>query len=222
MKLTPPLNTVNAYCKKVVILGFALFSFNALALPVVDQSQLSFNTGIPFGASERTNLPLAQSFTAGMDGLLSGIDVFSNGRTDGGSAVLDILTGDGLGGIVLGTLNGNVAANSYDSTISGYTVAFDLSSLNIDVSAGSLYSFVFRSVGGEFGQRGILASTSNPYAGGRLYNNPNFYGNTPSWDLNFRTHVDASVATVSEPATALLLVLGIAGLGLSRKRKIST
>jgi hypothetical protein len=173
----------------------------ATATPVVDQAQLLANTGIPWP----DDVPNGQSFTAGLSGQLTEVDFYSNGPNTGGTATLKLYSGDGLGGSVLGSINDTFGSTPPDSPIS-----FDVSSLNISVSAGSIYTF---DIAAFTGQQQVLADTSNPYAGGRQYDNPSYYGNNPSWDLTFRTFVN-----VPEPSSCLFLALGVIGLAARRRR----
>jgi hypothetical protein len=172
----------------------------ATATPVVDQSQLLSNTGIPWP----DDVPNGQSFTAGLTGQLTEIDFFSNGPNSGGTATLKVYSGDGLGGTALGSIN-----YTFGSTPASSPIAFDVSSLNISVTAGSVYTF---DVAAFSGTQQILADTSNPYAGGHAYNNPSFYGNTPTWDLAFQTFVN-----VPEPSTLALATLALGSLWLKRR-----
>ena len=55
---------------------------------VLDQSQTSVNIGVPLEFSPTSSdLPLGESFTAGMSGTLDSITLYGNGAIQGGSAV---------------------------------------------------------------------------------------------------------------------------------------
>ncbi len=211
--------------KKLALL-FALATPSlAFSSQVIDQWQVSFDTGVPFTFpnSTTTNYPVGQSFTAGVSGLLSGINLFSNGPILGSNsqASSDTVT-LGLysysGGNALGTLLGSVT-KTVSSSISvwGYILAFDTSSAGVQVAAGSQYAFAITNVtgAGDLSTRGILGSTTNPYAGGQSINGAG-YGNQPNWDLQFQT----AVTTVPLPGVAWLFGSGLLGLVGLNKRKL--
>ena len=82
----------------------------ATATPVVDQAQLLFNHGIPWPG----DVPNGQSFTAGLTGLLTEIDFFSNGPNTGGTATVQVHSGDGLGGPLLGSVRQSFGSTGGD------------------------------------------------------------------------------------------------------------
>jgi hypothetical protein len=172
----------------------------AFAGLTVDQSQLSANTGIPLP----DDVPVGQSFTAGVSGRLSEIDLFSNGPNTGGTAVMSIFSGSGFGGTLLGSVT-----VTFGSTPPSNPIAFDVSSLGINQTAGSVYTFGITSFTGS---QQLLADTANPYAGGIEYNNPTFYGSTPTWDLMFATYVP-------EPSSVALIGLGLTTLAAGRRKQ---
>ncbi len=198
-----------------VVLAVLLASAGAMGA-VVDQSQLAFNTGDPFEfVSGGNNYPLGQSFTAGLTGQLAEVDLFSNGKLDGSNTVaFELRAGDGTGGAVLGSFMYAVGPNNYDFALAGYPVAIDTTSLGVNVAAGSQYTFLITAVTGpgDLAFRGVLAHMTNPYAGGRAYHGPAGYGDTPDWDLMFRTHV------VPEPGSIALCSIAMLGF-LARRRR---
>ena len=192
-----------------VVLCISLCNGPAFA-QTVDQSQLSANTGIPFSYGAEY-YPAGQSFTAGLGGLLSRIDVVSNGQISGGSntVTLSIWSGDGTNGLVLGTITQTVTNTLAYDVPGNWLVSLDVSSLGVNETAGNVYTFAFTDVSGgpgDLATRGIVAATNNPYADGRAYSA--LYGDTTApWDVEFRTWV-----VVPEPSTYSLLALGILAL----------
>ena len=200
-----------------LVLCIAHGSANA-SVGTVDQSNLSFNIGDPLVSA---NTPLGQSFTAGISGELTDINVFSNGSIEGGSntLTLNILNGDGTGGTLLGSETATVSSN-YNSSLGLYFLSINTAGLAINVHAGSQYTFDFTHVtgSGDLANRGILASMSNPYAGGRAYEGVNYYGNTPGWDLAFQT-----VVAVPEPETYAMMFASLGVMGfIARRKKMAT
>jgi hypothetical protein len=192
--------------------------FAANAQPVVDQSQLTFNTEVPFVFSPTDpNYPVGQSFTAGISGLLTDINVFSDGGIESGTdlVTLNVLAGNGVSGALLGT-EIDLAASVYNATLGLYFVTLDTSAMGIDVTSGSQYTFDITNVtgAGDLAARGILATTNNPYAGGQIYTGPG-YGSPATWDLAFQT----TVGTVPEPQSTPLLLIGLGLLGFAIHRK---
>ena len=191
---------------------------SAMAAPQVDQSQTSADIGYAFN----NNSLLGQSFTAGLTGELTDITVASNGQENSsGTLTLEILSGDGTGGTVLGSSTQNYVPNSFNFSTDIYAENFDVSSLDISVAAGSQYTFLFSNVTGpDFPGRGIDADDNNPYAGGREY--ASGFGNfTSNTDLQFSTEVDTSPTTTPVPdsgATAALVGCAVLGLAVFRRR----
>lgn len=208
----------NAKSTTVALLGAFALVANASA-DTIDQSQLSFNTGVPFlfQGTSITNLPLGQSFTAGQNGLLSAIRLGSNGGIQGGGNTLtfEIRDGSGIQGTLLG--QGTAAVTSvWTPNVGQWLLTLNTSSLGVNVQSGHQYTFDFTAISGsgDLAYRGILAKTTNPYAGGRIFTGQG-YGNQPNWDLVFQTQV----AAVPEPETYAMLLAGLGLLGFAARRK---
>lgn len=139
-----------------------------------------------------TLVPLvSQSFESGLDGVLSEIDVFSNGPTVTPDVIaIDIYVGDGLSGSLLGSMVQQVGPGVFDPALGGYPVRFDLLSLDIQVDSGSTYTFSLTSVvAGDITNNGILANDQDIYLGGQAFGG----GLPPSGDLYFQTFVAAEL-----------------------------
>lgn len=190
----------------------------------VDQSQLLYNGGSPFDfgptVGDYPNYPVGQSFTAGLTGLLTQIDVFSNGQIMGtNDLTMELREGDGTAGTLLGSTTISVGNNAFDFGLGGYTVSIDTTGFGVNVTPGSVYTFLFTNVtgSGDLALRGILtAYDTDPYAGGRAYEGPG-YGDQPTWDQMFQTHVQVSAVPI--PAAAWLFGSGLLGLiGVARRK----
>ena len=191
----------------------------AQAADVVDQSQLLADLGVPLAFSALyPNYPVGQSFTAGLDGRLSNIMLATNGPIFDGtkSLTLEVRDGDGLTGALLGTKT-LAALSVYSPSAVLYVLDLNTKSMGINMVSGHQYTFEITHVSGsgDLALRGLIASSANPYANGRIFAGPG-YG-TPPWDLVFQT----SISAVPEPETYGML---LAGLGIvafvSRRRKV--
>jgi hypothetical protein len=142
--------------------------------PNLDQSNTTSNAGAG-GTSQW------QSFTAGVTGILSSVEWRMNTPLIPSAAApvtIKIYNGEGNSGTLLATVNG-----STPSDLIHVYVLFDLSSSNIKVISGQLYTIQLTT---PTVQKGFLSlSTSNAYANGRASNDPN-------WDYMFKTNVRAT------------------------------
>lgn len=189
----------------------------ACAAPVIDQQQVVYDIGFTFTDG---TFPQGQSFTAGMSGKLTRIDLLSNGqRTLSNDVTFEVREGDGVGGTLLGTMSLTIgpATNYADLGLYTWVDAIDLSSLNIFVSAGSQYTFLVDDNSYPYFMRGFIGSLTNPYAGGQAYFGP-AYGEQPQWDLSFRTYVEEGVAQIPEPPALVLSALGLLAVARLRRR----
>jgi hypothetical protein len=144
--------------------------------PTLDQSNTT-SYGSTAGQSDW------QSFIAGINGILSSVEWNMGSPLDPASAApvtVKIYNGEGTNGTLLGTANGMTPATN-DFRAFEY-VTFDLSSSNIKVIAGQLYTIQLTTptVQTLF----LSINNSNPYANGRASVNPNV-------DFVFKTNVKA-------------------------------
>lgn len=201
----------------------------AKAVVLLDQEYVPDLTLPPSGHSavgqfSPTSLLVAgQTFTTGLTGVLSSIEIFlTRSRTTVEDLTLDIRTPNGvfpgLPGATLASASRTASSIALGSAVS---VSFDLSAANLAVSAGDFLSFVLSSptdhvTEGSYNVR--QSGAEGGYAGGTGYtaqlgNGTNF---SPSLNLLFRSFVDVEV---SEPGAIIPLIAGLAVIGLARRRR---
>ena len=188
--------------KPLFISAFFLFLTTwAYAAPIIDQNQP--NTPVYMAAFEQTDL--AQSFQQASDNI-AGAGIFLQpgiGTSDNITISLWNLLPNQLGAIneASGTALG----------VSGNWV--DVFWNPVSVTPNTTMYLVFTS---DNNTLGISGDTSNPYPRGQVYANSGFEP-FPDFDYAFRTYAEA--APVPEPATMLLVGVGLIGLaGYGRKR----
>ncbi len=188
------------------LFSILFFASAASASTEVDQSQLSYNVAMGFGVGGAEII--GQSFQAGVSGLLTDIDVYSNGPVQGGSnaITLELLSGNGQSGPVLGTVTENVSSIANANL---YLLDINTQSLNLKVTANTEYTFLITNIlgPGDLVTRGLLVDAANPYANGQAYFGSAF-GNLPTWDLAFQTQVNPAPI----PASVYLFAAGLLGI----------
>ena len=105
---------------------------------------------------------LGQSFTATGNGVLSQVKLIS--LSDQTGITVTIYSGEGLGGSVLGVVSGVSTHNA--TSFTDYST-IDLSSANVSVSSGNVYTFNLTNPVTEL--VGLWHSNTNHYAGGFAY-----------------------------------------------------
>lgn len=206
-----------------------VLSAPTIAAPLLDQEFVPAvqNVAVAIGqvgAVPTQNLDAAQTFTVGMTGVLTGVEILV--RRDNASItqplVLDIRTTTGgaptepnAGANILGSVSAAAATIPLATTF----VSFDLTALGISVSTGDVLAITTRSAG-ENPAYLWTGSNTNDYLPGSAYRR--LFSTTwevPTFanDFAFRTYVDAS--PIAEPGMLALFGLGLAGIGIARRKR---
>lgn len=138
----------------------------------IDQTQATANMG-------RSLTDHWQSFTAGLNGPLTKVEIYSNANSGVLNATLRIYQGEGTGGTLL--YSGNHVIDTGNPLNDWQAFVIPIGSAP-NVTAGSVYTF--RYTGSSFG---VVSHTGDPYAGGRS-------SISAGEDLCFRTSVTAVFA----------------------------
>ena len=212
-----------------VLFVIALTAAAASASPVLDQSVVVPSGGISGLAIERRQ-SVAQTFTVGLDGLLTRVEVqvyqFQEGPKPDLQVEIRLLRDDGLPGLSATDLI--VSGTVPYSTLPMYTginsavvfTAFDVSGAGLLVTRGTRLGILLRSDGLDIPQWYLWPTPNFGYEGGTavVYGVDSPEGSAAGGgDLGFRSYVDPSVP---EPLSGTLLVLALARFG-ARLRKRS-
>ncbi|MBX9664394.1 PEPxxWA-CTERM sorting domain-containing protein [Novosphingobium sp.] len=214
--------------RKLLFVGCMLFSTASNAAVVVDQNNLAvpgFYAGAQVYSSVSGSPEAAQTFTAGISGLLSKVDLMIGGVAD--SAMTLMIRPVNAG--VIDPNNANALASfSIASPKWGtpfYPIStFDVSSAGVIVAAGQQYALSLSSNTSIFA--GWAGPDTTPYAGGSAWgrtSTTSAWGNPvgTSGDLLFATYVDDSpaVTAVPEPSVWVLMVIGFGLVGGAMRRR---
>lgn len=126
---------------------------------------------------------VAQTFTAGIEGMLTAVEIDIWYSSVPANATLTIYNGEGSGGATLISQTITITQTGH-----GTPTRFDLTT-PVDVISGNTYSYCISGLVGI----ATLTSTSNPYPGGKICNGCNdcsWQGG--SWDMWFKTYVKQS------------------------------
>lgn len=191
----------------------------AWAAPVLDQSQIIWNSSVPLGDG---NI-LGQTFTAGLSGKLTGVELGMNTISaavpiSGYPFTVEVRTT--ASHLPTDTILASVLMP--DGCSSGWN-SIDFSSQNVHLVAGTKYAIVVwdddvPSAEG-YSNRLRCNTDGNSYPGGqRVLSTPFGWYPTAS-DIQFRTYVDTAYAI---PAPSALALAGIGSVLATRLRKRRT
>lgn len=201
----------------VAALVLAVSGTGAHAAPILDQS-FTVNP-VNRGAAVYALISRAQTFTVGMSGVLSQVDL-QLGRAAGTTADLTVevrRTSSGLPLLGAGDLLGTATVTAAQVGAALFPTKFvsvDFSGAPIAISTGDVLALVLTSTGPSY-YEWYLWATSDAYAGGSGFYRPSSGTFVADGDSGFRTHVTQSVPE----ATSLLLIgTALTGLALRRRR----
>lgn len=213
-------NMMNRIFRSVALAVLAFLPLTGVAnglTIVVDQSNegsLLGSQGIGGSPGSPGDPVDAQSFTAGVTGTLAGIDVYvRRNSTDltGQNLVAEIFSA--TANAPSGSALGSVSVPESSVPISFAMLNIDLSSLNIPVTTGNQFAIVLHDDNKANQSTAFGWGIGGAYSGGaRSYDIGGGFL-VQSDDFLFKTYV-----TVPEASSAVLLIAGITGLAMLRKR----
>lgn len=225
--------------------GLSAISSPLAATPILDQEQATAHQSYTFGANEFWK-QLGQTFTAGIDGMLAGLELRLGRMPDSvttGSLSIEIRnaeigpasTGQSylwpqiVGSQLLASATINTAELPVIDPTLGQVAPFSpliTFATPVAVTAGVAYSILLYGNGADrlvwsFDLPASAYDDGNAFArvgNGYAWSFVGYATNPPTLgDFGFRTYVEGSAAPVSEPVTLSLWGLGLAGLALRRR-----
>ncbi len=236
---TRKVNCVAKFRGFLAVAGFlALRNVSALAVPVIDQSNLAILTSLTDPGTSDVSIVRsqqrwqAQTVTVGISGTLSRLDLQIDSDSGAGSLQISVLRGSIVdpASEVLGTFlvpDSDLPTPMTITSVQYFSI--DLNDPTLMFEAGDVFTILLNAipeVPGRIKRFGWVYSSdvSDPTTGldyPRGINYLRIPGIPPQqtiYDRGFRTWVEPAITSAPEPVPIAVLSFGIIGVGLARRR----